>query len=126
MIVTITIPDVCSKPRMVNSDRWKQRPAVLRYRAFADLARLCAGKRLQNLVPDHVNIVITIGMPKTWSKKKRAEHDGKPHRGTPDWDNLGKSVCDALWKEDDSMIWKASVTKLWGRADQTVVTVTEL
>ena len=30
----------CPKPRQTQSDKWKKRPPVLRYRAFADEVRL--------------------------------------------------------------------------------------
>lgn len=123
--VAITIPDALGKPRQTRADKWKQRPAVMRYRAFADLARLCAGRRLDKLRPDHVDLAFTFEMPKSWSKKKRSEMLGQPHRQKPDLDNAAKAVLDSLW-EDDSAIWKLTATKHWGPADQTVVTVTEV
>lgn len=39
-----------------------------------------------------------------------------------DWDNLGKSVCDALNKyaySDDGLIWKCEVTRLIASGDET-------
>ena len=34
--------DICpvAKPRMTQSDKWRERPAVVKYRAFADELRL--------------------------------------------------------------------------------------
>ena len=50
-------------------------------------------------------------MPKSWSKKKKAEMDGKPHQSRPDLDNMVKSL-DALVAED-SGIWDLSAKKFW-------------
>lgn len=124
--VTITIDSVCAKPRMTQADVWKKRPAVLKYRAFADRCRKVAGSKLKNIRPDHLGLAITIEMPKSWSKKKRAEMLGQPHRSRPDVSNILKAVEDSLWKEEDSMIWSVACTKHWGLTNQTVVTVTEL
>jgi len=52
-------------------------------------------------------------MPGSWSKKKRALMDGKPHMQKPDWDNLGKAISDAIYK-DDSGIYDIWITKFWG------------
>jgi len=52
-------------------------------------------------------------MPKSWSKKKRAEMAGKPHQAKPDKDNLEKALLDAVF-EEDSQIWDNRVSKFWG------------
>lgn len=68
------------KPRQTRADKWKQRPAVMRYREFADQVR-AAGITL----PDCGALVtFYIPMPKSWSKKKRARADGTPHQSKPD------------------------------------------
>ena len=36
--------------------------------------------------------VFEMPMPKSWSKKKRAAMDGKPHQSVPDADNLVKAT----------------------------------
>lgn len=51
-------------------------------------------------------------MPKSWSKKKKAEYLGKPHQVKPDSDNYLKAFMDALC-EDDSYIYDARVQKYW-------------
>ena len=105
------------KPRMTRADKWKKRPEVLRYRAFCDEVRL------HNVVlPEcgyHVTFVIP--MPPSWSKKKRQQHDGKPHQQKPDKDNLEKALLDAIF-DDDSRIWDGRVTKLWGETGQIIIT----
>lgn len=123
--VVIDIPDCCAKPRQTRADVWKKRPAVLKYRAFADLARECAGTKLKNILPDKIEIDVTIAMPASWSKKKRADMLHKPHRQRPDSSNILKAVEDALWKDEDSMIWSVSLEKMWGEKNHTTVTVTE-
>ena len=95
---------------MTQSDKWKKRKCVLEYRAFADEMRLRVprGTDLNN----HA-ILFTMPMPKSWSKKKKAEMDFKPHKSRPDIDNLLKAVFDALYKED-SGIWQTHAAKVWG------------
>jgi Holliday junction resolvase RusA-like endonuclease len=97
-----------SKPRQTASDRWKQRPVVMRYRAFADELRL----KYREELPNSLTIRFYLAMPKSWSKKKRAEMNGKPHQQKPDFDNLAKAVCDALL-EEDSVVWRCLVEKYW-------------
>lgn len=108
---------------MVKSDAWRKRPAVLKYWAFKDLAALCGAAKLP-ASPGIVLMEVTVAMPKSWSKKRKAEMLGKPHQQKPDADNFLKSL-DAIWAEDSS-IWDARVIKRWGLANQTIVTVTEL
>lgn len=98
------------KPRMTQRDRWAKRPAVLRYRAFCDEVR-AAGVELY---PCGTHVTFIIPMPASWSKRKRAEMDGQPHQQKPDWDNLAKALCDAVY-DDDAHIWDMRVSKLWGK-----------
>ncbi len=107
------------KPRMTRADKWKQRPAVLKYRAFCDEVRL---RGVQ--VPEAgAHIVFVLPMPGSWSKRKRAEMDGQPHRQKPDVDNLAKAVLDALY-QDDSGVWDLRVSKRWGEVGSIRVGVT--
>jgi len=96
------------KPRMTRADKWKGRPCVLRYRAFADEVRI----KIKGLpVPYHV--VFVLPMPKSWSAAKRERMLMSPHRQRPDKDNLEKALLDALF-DDDSVIDDGRVTKRWG------------
>lgn len=97
------------KPRMTRSDKWKKRPCVMKYWAFKDEVRRY-GIELQH-GGSHVTFVLP--MPKSWSKKKKAEMDGKPHQSKPDLDNLKKSLLDAIFDED-KWVWDMRVTKVWG------------
>lgn len=112
--------DPCPAPRQNRSDKWKKRPAVLRYRAFRDEVRL---HKIQiNPFGDH--IVFNIPMPKSWSKKKKIAMLGKPHRQKPDLDNLLKALLDAVFAEDCG-IWDISATKYWNTRGMIIIKETE-
>lgn len=115
MQITYLIEPV-PKPRQSRSDRWKQRPAVMRYRAFCDDARLCK----IHLPESGAHVTFVLPMPASWSKKKRAELNGRPHQQKPDVDNLTKSLLDALFK-DDAHIWDVRVSKLWGETGRIII-----
>lgn len=101
-----------AKPRMTQSDRWQQRPAVMRYRAFCDELRLRWNLAGLNEVPDKIELVFHLAMPKSWSKKKKQSMAGKPHQQRPDLDNLAKAFFDALLDED-SHVYKMRLSKFW-------------
>ena len=96
------------KPRQTRSDRWKQRPCVVRYRSWADQARLAAfghpGKKLTLTGPTTLRVVAYIDSGK--------QHRVGPHTVKPDIDNIEKAVMDALF-ENDQMVYRSSVEKVW-------------
>jgi Holliday junction resolvase RusA-like endonuclease len=97
------------KPRQTRSDKWKKRPCVMRYRAFADEVR-AAGISL----PDSgARIVFVMPMPATWSKTKKMLMRGSPHQQKPDIDNLLKALLDSIF-DDDAHIWDVHAVKIWG------------
>jgi len=112
------------KPRMTRADAWKKRPCVLRYWTFKDeLKRLLKEVDLQ--IDAELFMEFYIPMPKSWSKKKKAEYKGKTHQQKPDIDNLLKGVMDAIFKEDSHVhtvygkkTWaeEASVTFISGKS----------
>lgn len=108
----IVIGDPMGKPRMTQRDRWMQRPAVLRYRDYCDRIKEAAPNRVNELDVYAVDVVAYIAMPASWSKKKKSAQDDQMCRGKPDWDNIGKAVCDALFKED-SGIADGRTRKFW-------------
>lgn len=69
--------------------------------------------------------VFSFQMPKSWSKAKRTAMLGKPHESRPDLDNLVKFVSDAangiLWADDCQLSRFASVEKVWGNEDKTII-----
>lgn len=67
--------------------------------------------------------LFVIPMPPSWSKAKKNRMRNKPHQQTPDGDNLLKSILDAMFtkhnpdpniKINDSHIWDARYSKIWG------------
>ena len=109
--------DVCPvpKPRQSRSDVWKKRPAVMRYRQFADdLRHAC---KEANFVPsDQLVIEFHMPMPKSWSKKKKLEMIGRYHTVKPDLDNMIKSCLDALFSKsdrDDACVHSIAAKKVW-------------
>jgi Holliday junction resolvase RusA-like endonuclease len=99
------------KPRMVKSDAYAKRPAVLRYWEFKDeLMRLWGDAEL----PEQIGLIFTIPMPDSWSEKKKNLMDGKPHQVKGDIDNYIKATLDCLCDRDE-YIWNIAAAKLWGR-----------
>lgn len=112
-LLTFTVVgDPMGKPRMTQRDRWQKRPAVLRYRDYCDRIREAAPTSLKSADVYAVMVTAYIAMAASWSKRKQAEHNGTPHRLKPDWDNIGKAICDALF-EDDAMISDGRTRKFW-------------
>lgn len=101
------------KPRMTRRDKWAERPAVMKYRAYCDELRLHLG---QMRVPDDFSIDFYIEMPMSWSHKKRKRMDGQPHQSkrSHDIDNLLKAFMDAVF-EDDGTVWRVRASKRWAR-----------
>jgi Holliday junction resolvase RusA-like endonuclease len=107
------------KPRQTQRDKWQQRPAVQKYRAFADEVRLRGVK-----VPEAgARVTFVVPMPTSWTKQARRIMDGQPHRQKPDADNLLKSVLDAIYG-DDAGVWDVGVRKVWGQKGEIRVEVT--
>jgi Holliday junction resolvase RusA-like endonuclease len=101
-----------SKPRQSQSDRWKKRPCVVRYRDYADEMRAAAGFQ-DFYLGERCAMIFELEMPKSWSKKKKNLMRGKPHQQKPDLDNLIKS-CGDLFLADDSGIHAVFAAKFWG------------
>ena len=59
-------------------------------------------------------------MPKSWSKKKKAEYLDEYHRQVPDVDNLFKALADAIY-EDDSAICDVRIRKIWAEVGAVVI-----
>lgn len=111
--IAFTIPGPpLGKPRMTQRDVWKKRPAVLRYRCWADLARLCAGPMPNPADVARLDWIAYFEPPKSWSKTKLAAAMGQIHRAKPDRDNIDKAVLDALF-EEDSGIGVGTIAKYW-------------
>jgi Holliday junction resolvase RusA-like endonuclease len=104
---------------MTQSDRWRKRPAVLRYYQFKDDLKAVVKGTLE----PQFEVVFYLPMPKTWSKKKRLLMNGYPHQQKPDVDNLVKALMDALC-EDDSYVYDVRMRKFW--AESGTIELTEM
>jgi Holliday junction resolvase RusA-like endonuclease len=113
----------CPKPRMTRADRWKKRPIVLKYWDFSNELNRQAIK-LQYIPGDKVSLIFFIPMAKSWSKKKREQMLGKPHKAKPDIDNLAKAFLDALLDED-SYVYSLTAEKYWSNEPSIVVLTDE-
>ena len=80
------------------------------YFSFCNELRLMVGKYKPGEV---VDLVFIVPMPNSWSAKRKALMNTKPHQQRPDVDNLCKSFLDALCK-DDSYVYDLHAVKLWG------------
>jgi Holliday junction resolvase RusA-like endonuclease len=101
-----------AKPRMTQSDRWRQRPAVMRYWAFKDCLQ-CEAERAGFELGPAFEVTFHLPMPQSWSKAKKQRMNGQPHQGRPDLDNLCKGAIDCLLPNDDSVIWFTEARKVW-------------
>ena len=95
-------------PRQSRSDRWKQRPCVVRYRAFRDEIKE-QGVEFDN----HDSVTFYMPMAKSWSEKKKYSMQGMPHTQKPDADNLLKALLDSIHKEDAHIYAISGVYKFW-------------
>lgn len=105
--------DPLSKPRMTIGDKYKKRPAVLKYWIFKDKIKTIATTEKFVIPHSNFHMIFTIEMPQSWAKSKKDLMLNRPHTQRPDVDNLNKAVFDCLC-EDDSYIWDVRCTKIWG------------
>ena len=124
--------NVCpvSAPRMTQSDRWKtnpdhpdinkrQRPAVTKYFAYKNILTLQKNLMKYEVKPV-LDVLFLIPMPKSWSKKKKAQMNGLPCKVRPDTDNLMKAIKDTFCKED-SHIWREIAEKRWAYLGSVII-----
>ncbi len=116
----IFIADPIGKPRQTQSDKWKKRPSVMRYRAYADKMREQGAKIGYMPNPNVLNAEFHIKMPESWSEKKKNEMLGKPHTSKPDLDNLEKSIGDIFLKKD-STIHTNNTKKIWSDTGKIII-----
>ena len=107
-VITINVAP-CSKPRMTRADKWKKRQCVTKFFAFRDAIKQSS---IHNIALESFDIEFHIPMPKSWSKKKKALHNGTPHKQRPDLDNYIKAWCDSVF-EEDSVVWRFKASKRW-------------
>jgi len=107
-----TIPGApMGKPRMTRRDKWKKRPAVVKYRNWADRARAAAPSDLP-AEPISVSWVAYLPLPKSWRKPLQDAMRWQLHRHKPDRDNIDKALLDALFK-NDAGVCQGTLEKRW-------------
>lgn len=132
MKITFTVPGPpVPKPRQTRSDRWKQRPCVVKYRHWADECRLAILKNPENrpkvkhldLMGISVSVLLRFFLPLPKGKSKGAEA-GAPHLRKPDLDNMTKSAMDAVFKADQ-VIYRIDAEKRWddGQGPRTEIVI---
>lgn len=97
----------------------------MRYRKFCDEMRDHARRKHFELPDCGWHATFHIKMPKSWSKKKKAEMNMKPHQVKPDTSNLLKSLEDAL-RPDDEKIWEVSASKRWAETGRVYVDLRDM
>lgn len=76
--------------------------------------------------PVKVQIVAVFEMPKSWSKRRRAEMLGQYHTQKPDRDNVEKWILDGMNRvayADDGQAADGHTVKIWGERAETIVVV---
>lgn len=122
------------KPRETRRDIWNPRSCVIKYREYKDKLREELNKNgfiLDDVLPF---MVFVFEMPKSWSKKKRLELNGKLHKSKPDLDNLEKGFLDCIFDkiskerynftkliDDKEVCIKFGCMKVWGEKSQIII-----
>ena len=94
-------------------------------------AKLAMGSSEPVKTPVSIYIYIRSPIPKSYSKKRREaclSHSERPTK-KPDWDNVSKSVCDAIngiVYDDDTQVVDAFVTKFYAEESGVEVLVREI
>lgn len=106
--------DPIGKPRMTRSDKWNKRGCVVAYRGWADSARAALNRTTKLILekPMQLSVEAHFAIPKS---HKQTIPDNY-HTVKPDGDNILKSVCDALF-QNDQMVVVQTVTKYWAEQD---------
>jgi hypothetical protein len=105
------------KPRMTQSDKWKQRPSVLRYFSFCDDLRMSFGLLPMRKFLRASGIELTAYFMSSTSEAYQT-----PHTLKPDLDNLVKGAMDALLTQDQ-FVHKIQAAKFWGPENLLMITL---
>ncbi|MEK6281843.1 MAG: RusA family crossover junction endodeoxyribonuclease [Acidobacteriota bacterium] len=120
-VVSFVVPGCpVTKPRQTQSDKWKKRPSVIRYREWADQARAESRKAIGQKFPGMVlmactrmRVIAFFPIPPSWNKVVKEKMKGQPHRQSKDADNILKACSDALFPTGDAQIYDMHVMKFW-------------
>lgn len=133
-----TIPgEPCGKgrPRFANGGSFTRTYTPQKTVNYENLVKLCFHEQGGRKFPDDAMLDIRIfayyEIPKSVSKKKRQLMLDRKIRPTkkPDFDNIGKIVCDSLNKiayRDDAQIVDAMVRKFYSDCPRVVVKISQI
>lgn len=121
------------RPRVVHNGLFSQAFTPKETVSYENLVRVmyreaAKGKRFADEDMLDVRVIAYYSIPKSTSKKKRKmmlEHKIRPGK-KPDWDNIGKIICDSLNTvayRDDSSIVDAQVRKFYSENPRVDVTI---
>lgn len=109
------------------------KPNAQRYLAYKNFLQWQVKQQLKGKGilsgPLSVSIWFTMPIPKSWSKKAKANAVGEYHDKKPDADNLVKGVFDSLNKivwQDDNQVAKVTATKIYGEKPGIEVEISKL
>lgn len=127
MRITFTIPGepvAKARPRMTRTGHVYTPSKTKNYEAhIQDVWRRSCAPTLPTGHPLRVFIDAYFSVPKSYSKKRKAEMQNAPYTHKPDADNVAKSVLDALNGlafDDDSRIYVLRTTKQYTPDDPRV------
>lgn len=137
-MITFTIPGEArgkGRPRFARRGNFVKTYTDSKTVSFENLVALFASQAMgaRPLIegPASVRMDIHVGIPASWSKKKRADALAGNLRptGKPDLDNCAKLTLDALngvvWR-DDKQVAALTVTKQYAETPRTEVAVQEM
>ncbi len=84
----------------------------LRYVKYMQDLKAEANRNLYFPRTDNFWMKFFIGMPKSWSKKKKKQLCFEPNLQKPDCSNFVKAIEDSLF-EEDKIIWDFRASKFW-------------
>lgn len=123
------------RPRFRNAGNFMQPYTPEKTVSYENLVKLeyeqqCKNYRFPDDAQLDVRIIAYYQIPKSASKKKAKLMEEGKIRPTkkPDFDNIGKIVCDSLNKRaynDDAQVVDAQVRKFFSRNPRVVVTIQE-
>ena len=86
-------------------------------RDIIDLWEYTRQEVVEALIYGKYSLIFIIKIPDTWSKKKKEEMNWKPHRQSPDTDNLFKAFTDTVFyknERNDKEVYSIKARKYWG------------
>lgn len=121
------------RPRVVHNGSFSRAFTPKETVSYENLVRVmyreaAKGRRFADEDMLDVRVIAYYSIPKSTSKKKRKmmlEHKIRPGK-KPDWDNIGKIICDSLNTvayRDDSSIVDAQVRKFYSENPRVDVTI---